>query len=156
MKKPNLSSTLNEELKKHSKKEHTRRIITYSVVFTALIVFVVLAKIFVFKGNIRISETEEKSPSEKIETVPATTVETEKKPETKPTETTTPASPAPAPAPAPTPAPEQGYTTYVVKEGDTLSQIANANGMTSKELMDYNSLVDPELMPGQNLKIPKK
>lgn len=149
MKKPKLSTTLNEELKNHSKKDRKRRIIANSFVVLTVVVFVILAKVFIFKGDIKISDDNKKAPSEKIESQP------EVKDETKPAETpaTTPAAPA-APAPA-TPAPETGYTTYVVKEGDTLSSIANTNNMTSKQLMDYNGIVDPTLMPGQNIKIPK-
>ncbi|MEK7447224.1 MAG: LysM peptidoglycan-binding domain-containing protein [Patescibacteria group bacterium] len=147
MKKPKLSTTLNEELKNHSKKDKKRRIIANSLVVLTVVVFVILAKVFIFKGDIKISDDNKKAPSEKIESQP------EVKDETKPAEVpaTTPAAPT---APA-TPAPETGYTTYVVKEGDTLSSIANANNMTSKQLMDYNGIVDPTLMPGQNIKIPK-
>lgn len=56
----------------------------------------------------------------------------------------------------PTEAPESsGYTEYTVKEGDTLSGIANANGMASKELADYNNITNPEsLQIGQVLRIP--
>lgn len=149
MKTPKLSNGLHEELKTHSKKDRKRRIVANVFVFLTILVFVILAKVFVFKGDIKISDDQKKSPSEKIETQPNLNEET------KPAEN--PATPAPAtPAPAPTPAPDPGYTTYVVKEGDTMSGVANANGMTSKQLMDYNGLVDPTLMPGQNIKIPKQ
>lgn len=147
MKKPKLSTSLHEELKKHSKKDRKRRIIANSLVILTVLVFVILAKVFIFKGDIKISDDNKKSPSEKIESQPE--VKDEGAKETKPEET--PAAPTPAsPAPAQT-----EFTTYVVKEGDTLSSIANANNMTSKQLMDYNGIVDPTLMPGQNIKIPK-
>lgn len=145
MKKPKLSTTLNEELKNHSKKDRKRRIIANSFVVLTIVVFVVLAKVFIFKGDIKISDENKKAPNEKIESQPD--VNEEKTQETKPTET-----PVAPQTPAQT---EPGYTTYVVKEGDTLSSIANANNMTSKQLMDYNGIVDPTLMPGQNIKIPK-
>ena len=109
----------------------------------------ILAKVFIFKGDIKISDENKKSPSDKIENQPEANNEGTQgaKPEEAPT------APAPqTPAPA---QPQAEYTTYVVKEGDTLSSIANANNMTSKQLMDYNGLVDITLMPGQNIKIPK-
>ena len=52
---------------------------------------------------------------------------------------------------------EKTYTTYVVKEGDTLSGIANNHDMTSIELAKYNGIsVDSVLHIGQKLKIPNK
>lgn len=151
MKKPKLSTTLNEELKKDSKKERKRRLIVDSILVIVIITIAVMAKMFIFKGNIKINNQETKSPSEKIETQPQ--VQEEKK-DNQPAQTPAPATPAPTPVSQPTQTNSQGYTVYVVKEGDTLSGIANAHGMTSKQLMDYNGMVDPTLMPGQNLKIP--
>jgi LysM repeat protein len=47
------------------------------------------------------------------------------------------------------------YTVYVVKSGDTLSGIANANDMTSTALAKYNGIADAEsLQIGQKIKIP--
>jgi LysM repeat protein len=151
MTKPKLSTTLNEELKNHSKKDKKRRILANVFVVLTVVVFVILAKVFIFKGDIKISDDSKKAPSEKIESQP------EVSDETKPAEVpaTTPEAPATLAPATPAPAQETGYTTYVVKEGDTLSSIANANNMTSKQLMDYNGIVDPTLMPGQNIKIPK-
>ena len=52
---------------------------------------------------------------------------------------------------------EPGYTTYVVKKGDTLYSIAKKNGITLKALMDANpEVTDPrKLRVGQKLKIPQ-
>jgi LysM repeat protein len=52
---------------------------------------------------------------------------------------------------------EPGYTTYVVKKGDTLYAIAKKNGTTLKALMDANpEVTDPKkLRVGQKLKIPQ-
>lgn len=60
--------------------------------------------------------------------------------------------------PETTPAPvEKKETSYTVKEGDTLSSIANANGMTSSELATYNNITDVNsLHIGQVIKIPTK
>lgn len=52
---------------------------------------------------------------------------------------------------------EKEYIVYTVKSGDTLSDIANAYDMTSKELADYNGISDPNsLQIGQKIKIPTK
>jgi LysM repeat protein len=146
MKKPKLSSGLHEELKHHSKKDKKRRLVANGLIFLTIIVFVILAKVFIFKGDIKISDEGSKTPEEKIENQPE--VKDEGSAKEKPAET--PAAPVPAEAPA-----KEEYTVYVVKDGDTLSGIANANGMTSKQLMDYNGLVDITLIPGQNINIPK-
>ncbi len=152
MKKPKLSSILHEELKKDTKGDKKRRIISRGLIILAVIVFAVLAKVFIFKGNIKINDQETKSPSQKIENQPQVA-----KPSTSETPPAAPNSqPAASPAPAPSQPASPGYTTYVVKEGDTLSGIANANGMTSAQLMSYNGLTDPNsIQPGDQLKIPK-
>lgn len=147
MKKPKLSADFSEGLKKHSKSDKKRRLVANSVIVFSIVIFAILAKVFIFKGDIKISDEETKTPSEKIENQPEIKEE-------KPSEAPATTQPAPAPTPAEQPK-EEGYTVYVVKEGDTLSGIANANGMTSARLMDYNGLVDINLMPGQNIKIPK-
>lgn len=50
-----------------------------------------------------------------------------------------------------------GYTEYTVKEGDTLSGIANANGMSSTELAEYNNMsVEDVIRIGDKIKIPDK
>lgn len=149
MKNPKLSNSLQEDLKKHSKKDKKRRIIANVVLVSFIVVFVVLAKIYIFKGDIKISDQDTKAPNEKIENQPESKTEGAADTAQKPAET--PATTTTAP-----PAPAKSEEVYVVKEGDTMSSIANANGMTSKQLMDYNGIVDPaSLMPGQNIKIPK-
>lgn len=82
---------------------------------------------------------------EKIQTPP----EVKEEPTTTPPATTTqPATPA---------QPEKKETTYTVKEGDSMSSIANANGMSSQELATYNGITDVNnLHIGQVLKIPAK
>ncbi len=50
-----------------------------------------------------------------------------------------------------------GYTEYTVKEGDTLSGIANANGMSSTELAKYNNMSAEDVIRiGDKIKIPDK
>lgn len=150
MKKPKLSSGLHEELKKHSKKDSKRRLIANGLVVLTVIVFAILAKVFIFKGDIKISDEGTKTPAEKIENQPE--IKNEEPKTEKPSATAPAEQQTPAPADQPK---EESYTVYVVKEGDTMSGVANANGMSSSQLMEYNGLVDITLMPGQNLKIPK-
>lgn len=77
----------------------------------------------------------------------------------------TPSSPQPptpvpvatrAPAAAqPAPAPAGGETIYVVQRGDTLAKIAAKYGVTVKQLVDLNSIANPNLIStGQKLRIP--
>ena len=86
----------------------------------------------------------QKSQEEKIETppqVPQTTTPAQTQAQTGAPAAATPAQP----------------TTYTVQSGDTLSSIANANGLTSKQLADYNSISNADsLTIGQVLKIPPK
>ncbi len=154
MKKPKLSSDLSEDLKKHSQSDRKRRIITNVTLGFLALAVIVAAKLFIFKGDIKMSGQEQKSPSQKIENQPVVK-DTPKNQETTTTKAAT-AQPAPTTTTTAPPAPSQGFTTYVVKNGDTLSQIANANGMTSKQLADYNGMSDADsLQPGQTIKIPK-
>ena len=45
-------------------------------------------------------------------------------------------------------------STYVVKEGDTLSEIAEREGTTVEELASLNQIENPDLIhPGQELKL---
>lgn len=51
---------------------------------------------------------------------------------------------------------DASYTTYVVKKGDTLGKIARLHGVNYKELAEYNSISNPNLIKaGQAIKIPK-
>jgi murein DD-endopeptidase MepM/ murein hydrolase activator NlpD len=62
----------------------------------------------------------------------------------------------PVPFPDPTKGPDinQGIGNYTVKEGDTLSMIAQNFGITVDELMQANGLDDPMIFIGQTLIIP--
>lgn len=92
--------------------------------------------------------TDQKTKAEKIENAPNVKEEPQLK-------NTTPA-PAPA-ATTPAPAATTAATTYTVQSGDTMSSIANANGLTSKQLADYNAITDVDsLKIGQVLKLPPK
>lgn len=52
---------------------------------------------------------------------------------------------------------DASYITYVVKRGDTLDKIARLHGMNYKELAEYNSISNPNLIEvGQVIKIPQK
>ena len=63
-------------------------------------------------------------------------------------------APAPVPAPAPKPEPKPDYVEYVVKPGDTLSQIAARYGTTYQKIAADNGIADPnKIYPNQVLKI---
>ena len=50
----------------------------------------------------------------------------------------------------------KGYSTYTVKKGDTLTEIAGKYGTTYQKLAEYNKIENPDLIyPGQKIKIPK-
>jgi LysM repeat protein len=55
----------------------------------------------------------------------------------------------------PTPAQAGGETIYVVQRGDTLAKIAAKYGVTVKQIVDLNSIANPNLIStGQKLRIP--
>lgn len=59
--------------------------------------------------------------------------------------------PTPAPPPTPTPAPRE----HEIKDGETLSQIAEANGLSTEELAEYNEIESPDsVFSGQTIIIP--
>ncbi|HEY8598409.1 MAG TPA: LysM peptidoglycan-binding domain-containing protein [Thermomicrobiales bacterium] len=60
-----------------------------------------------------------------------------------------------APPPATATVPAGGGKKYVVQSGDTLSGIAEQFGVTIQQIIDANSLQNPDLLlPGQELIIP--
>lgn len=53
--------------------------------------------------------------------------------------------------------PQLDYTSYTIRQGDTLSSIARRYGTTANDLAEYNNLANKDaLRIGQKLKIPKK
>ena len=63
------------------------------------------------------------------------------------------ATPTPAPSPTPEPSPFEEYT---VRQGDSLSSIAQQFGTTADELARINGITDPNtLNVGQKLQVPK-
>jgi LysM repeat protein len=70
-----------------------------------------------------------------------------------PEATPTPAEPTPAPA-EPTPA---GPTQYTIQDGDTISSIAEAHGISYITLLEFNGLTEEQaalLNPGDVISIP--
>ncbi|MDQ1300315.1 MAG: peptidoglycan-N-acetylglucosamine deacetylase [Chloroflexota bacterium] len=71
-----------------------------------------------------------------------------------------PSTPVPVATSAPTavqpaPAPAGGETIYIVQRGDTLAKIAAKYGVTVKQIVDLNSITNPNLIStGQKLRIP--
>lgn len=63
------------------------------------------------------------------------------------------ASSAPAKAQSSSVAPASGGSTYTVKSGDTLSGIANRNGVTVAQLKQWNGLSGNNIKVGQKLKV---
>jgi LysM repeat protein len=66
-------------------------------------------------------------------------------------------TPVPFPSPTPVPAADaepQLTGIYTIKEGDTLSAIAQTFGITVDELMRINNLTDPIIFVGQSLSVP--
>lgn len=63
------------------------------------------------------------------------------------------ASSAPAKTQSSSAAPESGGSTYTVKSGDTLSGIANRNGVTVAQLKQWNGLSGNNIKVGQKLKV---
>lgn len=143
-----LSQEFREEIKgvKSKRKKSTA---TWILIILILLVFgsLVVGTYQIFFRSEKIDQIKDDSAS-KIENrpeIPETpVVET---PQATVPENTTPTTPDPTPAPS--------VTEYTVQAGDTWSSVANANGMTSKELMDYNSATSEDLQIGQNIKIPK-
>lgn len=133
---------LKEEIKKEAEKSDIFMKYLAPVLAFLLVGGIVSAATWYYAKPERASQKSE----EKIQTPP----EVKEEPEQAPAETQ-PAQPA---APA---TPEKKETTYTVKEGDTMSSIANANGLTSQELAAYNGITDVNsLHIGQVLKIPTK
>ena len=60
----------------------------------------------------------------------------------------------PAPAQATPPAPATSYTVYTVQPGQTLYGIARQYGLKPAELLTLNRLDSPDLLPGQQLRLP--
>jgi LysM repeat protein len=64
-------------------------------------------------------------------------------------------TPVPTPTPSPLAAPTVPPVTYRVKQGDTLSGIADMFGVTVDDIVRYNNIADPNsLSVGQVLTIP--
>jgi len=143
-------SQLTDEFKKDIKEKRKQN--NYLGTFLA---FLAIALVFGTLGVagyqmiFRPESIETKSASEKIESRPEQKVETK---------TETPAVTAPAattPAPAATTPAATSETTYTVVAGDSWSSIANAHGITSAKLMEFNGTTSEDLQIGQTIKIPK-
>lgn len=126
-----------DEIKKEAEKGKLSRILIPLFVFLVIGGAIGYATWYYAKPEKTVPNTEDK-----IQTPPK--VET-----TTPTETPAVTTPTPTSTPKDKP--------YTVQEGDTLSSIANANGMTSTELATYNGITDVNnLHIGQVIKIPIK
>lgn len=95
------------------------------------------------------NQVESKSASEKIESRP------EEKAEVKEEEPAKTEAKVETKAETPAATTTVTETQYTVVSGDTWSSIANANGLTSARLMEYNGTSAEDLQIGQVIKIPK-
>lgn len=138
-----------QEFKDEIKKEAEKSAVFMRFVMPVL-VFVVIG-IITGLATWYYAKPENANPStqQKIQTPPTVNEEEPQKTEEK--------TPAVTPTPKPTQAPTPTVQTYKVKEGDTLSGIANQYGLTSQQLAKYNGLTDADTLHiGQVLKIPVK
>ena len=145
-------SQLSDEFKKEVKDSGSKKNILGTL--TALIAIVLVFGTIGVAGYELIFKPEkivQKSADEKIESRPEAQVETPQ------TTTTAPATPVVTTPTVATPAATTPtFTEYTVADGDTYSSIANANNISSSELMAYNGVTSEDLQIGQVLKIPKK
>lgn len=143
---------LSDEFKNEIKEERKRKNIFGTILaFLAVVLIFGTIGIALYQLLMKPETVENKSASEKIISKP-----TEDKKE--PVKEEVPAATTPAPTPTPaatTPAPTATSTDYTVVAGDTWSSIANANGMSSAKLMEYNGASSEDLQIGQVIKIPK-
>lgn len=123
-----------EEVKKEAEKGNISKFLIAALVFLLIGSIAAFATWYYARPEKTVPNTEDK-----IKTPPVVPAETE------------------ATVPTPAPVEEKKETTYTVQSGDTMSSIANANGMTSTELAAYNGIADPNTLHiGQVLKIPVK
>lgn len=135
---------MKEEIKKESEKNDvlSRFLVPF---FTFIIIGAITAGLTWYYA--KPERTNSQSSEEKIQTPPTPTEEpNEAQNSEKPASQATPS--------AETSKKEENYT---IKEGDTLSSVANAYGLLSTELASYNGITDPNsLHIGQVIKIPIK
>jgi LysM repeat protein len=138
------SGQLSDEFKKEIRENGNKKNIlgTLTALIAVLLVFGTIGVAgyeLIFKPE----KIEQKSAEEKIESRPAESINDETPVET----------PVTAPAPVAEKAP---FVEYTVVSGDSYSSIANANGMSSADLMTYNGVTSEDLQIGQVIKIPNK
>ncbi len=145
-------SQLSDEFKKDIKeKRKNNNFLGTIIAFLAIALVFGTVGVAGYQMLFRPEAIESKSASEKIESRPAEKKEAKVETPAAPA-ATTPAATTPAATTTTTTATE---TTYTVKSGDTWSTIANANGLSSAKLMEYNGTTSENLQIGQTVKIPK-
>jgi len=134
-----------DELKEEVKKEAARSdVLSRFLIPLFTFVFITLLVSGLTWYYAKPERVEQTTKEEKIQTPP----------EVKEEPTETPKTEEPT---AETPATEKKEESYTIKEGDTLSSVANAYGLSSSELATYNGITDPNsLQIGQVIKIPIK
>ena len=142
-----------------------RLFVTFLAVPAIIIILIVVVSVNLFGGSDTGNDEEATNQIEELPT-PVVIVENLERTETpdtvEPTATPIPkatATPLPSPTPEPTPAPSPTPTPapreYAIKDGETLSQIAEANGLSIDELAEYNDIESPDsIFSGQIIIIP--
>jgi cytoskeletal protein RodZ len=141
---------LSDEFKKDIKeKRNTNNLLGTFLAFLAIILVFGTVGVAGYQMLFGPEKIENKSASEKIESRPE---------EKKETQAVTPEVTAPAPAAttptAPATAPASTSKSYTIVSGDTWSSVANANGISSAKLMEYNGTTSEDLQIGQTIKLP--
>jgi len=141
---------LSDEFKKDIKeKRKTNNLLGTFLAFLAIILVFGTVGVAGYQMLFSPEKTENRSVSEKIESRPEEKKET---PVVSP-ESTTPAPAVVAPT-TPVTTPASTSKSYLVVSGDTWSSVANANGISSTKLMEYNGTTSEDLQIGQTIKLP--
>ena len=141
-----------------------RLFVTFLAVPAIIIILIVVVSVNLFGGSDtgndgEVADQIEELPTpivivEELGTETPITVEPTATPIPKATATPLP-SPTPEPTPAPSPTPTPSPREYAIKDGETLSQIAEANGLSTEELAEYNDIESPDsVFSGQIIIIP--
>lgn len=141
------NSQLSDEFKKDIRENSGKKnILGTLLAFIAVLLVFGTIGVTGYELVLKPEETMQKSSEEKIESRPTETEEIKEVPREEAV-VTPPATPTETVA---------EYTDYTVASGDSYSSIANANGMSSADLMKYNGVTTEDLQIGQVIKIPKK
>lgn len=151
-----IDGQLSDEFKKDIRENNGKRnILGTLIAFIAIILVFGTLGIAGYELFFKPDASSTKTAEEKIESRPASDDSTTNTTTTTPAATTPTTTPDTTTTSTPEATTESEYTEYTVVSGDSYSSIANANGMSSAELMEYNDTSSEDLQIGQVIKIPK-